>query len=433
MTNNCYSDPKTETLNLENPDPNNVFSSRTVRLFSTFFGFFSCMVSSDRPIEPIEVTSESDGSSSEGMNSRDIDSEHKQENRSKKLTKRNERSWVYLHSEKRACKDGEYFFCKAGNCKQRFSAKRGNTSGIGKHLEDIHRLKAPAKLTQASMLDFQTETKKATPKSFRQAFTEAVCKQYLSYSLIQQKVIQDSYVAFLNEFSTGLKKVPTFVSDKTIAADVSKMAETYVTEMSKRFKSKLSLCMDVWTAPNRMSFLGITFTYLDDDFVIQRGLLDMVHMKMKHSGYYIASLFQSSLDRYGIKKEMVGGVTQDNASNANACVDALVEEGFGREIFYGCFLHVLNLACQAAIEVYDPHRKTQVTRTRLVENFEDFSGSEDSQDEEDPDYHDEDAYTAELRDVENKSDVISKVCSFANSRQEQSLYSSTAMMVVETC
>ena len=95
--------------------------------------------------------------------------------------------------------------------------------------------------------------------------------------------------------------------------------------------------MDVWTGPNRMSFLGITFTYLNEDFIIQRGILDMVKMNEKHTGIYIAKLFQSAMDLYGIKPDMLGGVTQDNASNCDSCTEALVGMGYGRRIFYSCF------------------------------------------------------------------------------------------------
>jgi hypothetical protein len=50
----------------------------------------------------------------------------------------------------------------------------------------------------------------------------------------------------------------------------------------------------------------------------------------------IANLFEETLSKYSIDNEMIGGVTQDNASNAGACVDALVEKGYNREIFFGC-------------------------------------------------------------------------------------------------
>jgi hypothetical protein len=109
---------------------------------------------------------------------------------------------------------------------------------------------------------------------------------------------------------------------------------------------------------------------------------------------------------------MVSGVTQDNASNCGTCVNALVEKGYDRGIFYGCFLHVLNLACQAALEVFDPTRKKKTARIRLAEDVEDFSGSEDSHDEEDPDYE-EDDYEGELKDVKNYSNAVLNVSPFS--------------------
>jgi hypothetical protein len=124
------------------------------------------------------------------------------------------------------------------------------------------------------------------------------------------------------------------------------------------------------------------------------------------------------MELYGIKKDMIAGITQDNASNCGTCTDFLVNTGYDRHIFYGCFLQVLNLACQAAIEVYDPSRKKKTVRTKLVP-VDDFSGSEDSQDEEDEDYaedsqdeededYEKDEYAEELQEVKNRSNVILK-------------------------
>jgi hypothetical protein len=83
----------------------------------------------------------------------------------------------------------------------------------------------------------------------------------------------------------------------------------------------------------------------------------------------------------------------------------LVESGYDRQIFYGCFLHVLNLACQAAITVYDDSRSKKELRIRLAEDS-DFSGSEDSNDEEDPDYDEADEYVDELQDVQTHSNAV---------------------------
>ena len=286
-------------------------------------------------------------------------------------------------------------------------ASGGNTTTISAHLQRKHKLKPPKTFVQP-ILRFENNMPKR--KTFRQAFAELVAKQYLPYLLIQEKVLQDAFVTFRGE-----KHQPEFVTDKTVAADIARMAEEYIAEMKTRFQSKLSLSMDAWTGPNKMSFLGITFTYLDGNFDIQRGLLEMVKMKEKHTGDYMAKLFQQALSLYGIEKDMIGGVTQDNASNCGTCVEALVKDGFDSGLFYGCFLHILNLACQAALKVYDPEKKSKPMKRTVLTIIDDKSESEDSQDEEDLDFADDkfNQYAEELEDVGNKSNAILCVSSLS--------------------
>lgn len=349
-----------------------------------------------------------------GSEANNVDSDDSEEN----IEGKKKRSWVYLHSEKRENKGKQQFQClveinSSGKiCNKRVDASGGNTTTISAHLKRMHKLKPPTKFVQ-SVLSFDNNNM-PKPKTFRQAFAELIAKQYLPYSLIEEKVLQDSYVTFHNEWAKN-KNQPEFVTDKTVAADIARMAEDYIAEMKTRFKSKLSLSMDAWTGPNKMSFLGITFTYLDENFDIQRGLLEMVKMKEKHTGEYMAKLFQQALSLYGIDKDMVGGITQDNASNCGTCVEALVEDGFDRGLFYGCFLHVLNLACQAAIKVYDPDKNHKPVKRTVLTIFDDKSESEDSQDEEDPDFTDDEfnQYTEELEDVGNKSNAILRVSSLS--------------------
>ncbi len=227
-----------------------------------------------------------------------------------KTQDKKEKSWVYRHAEKRLVAGVPHFFClvkvnKTGKiCNRRFDAKDGVTSSIAKHLKTKHFLE-PGPKAQQTLDQFKIPQPKV--KQFREAFAELVAKQYLPFSLIQEKVLQDSYKAFYKEhIKTGVQ--PVFVTDKTIAADIARMANEYVETLKPSFDSKLSLCMDVWTGPNRMSFLGITFTYLDDNFYIQRGLLDMIKMSKSHTGENIAKLFQRVMDLYCIGKDNIGGV-----------------------------------------------------------------------------------------------------------------------------
>ena len=173
------------------------------------------------------------------------------------------RSWVYEHSEKLETKGTSFFHCRCKcrngrECDYKVQTKKGQTTLIANHLRDKQGLKPPTKLVQKT---FTNMTPKPKSKTFRQAFAELVAKQYLPFSLIDEKVLQDAFIAFLKENRTNIIQ-PIFVTRKTVAADISKMADDYIAQMKVRFQSKLSLCMDAWTGPNKMSFLGITFTWM---------------------------------------------------------------------------------------------------------------------------------------------------------------------------
>jgi len=93
---------------------------------------------------------------------------------------------------------------------------------------------------------------KRKKKTFREAFAQFVAKQYLPFSIIQEKSLQDSYLAFLEEFGS-MNIEPMFVTDKTVAADILKMADQYVVVISKRFTSRHVNPLEYWRA-NKVRF-----------------------------------------------------------------------------------------------------------------------------------------------------------------------------------
>ena len=134
---------------------------------------------------------------------------------------------------------------KGRQCTYKVQTKKGNTTNISNHLREKHSLKPAAKQTAIS-----NKLITAGFESFREALAIGVAKQYLHFTFICEKSIQDSYLAFHREFNAK-KMQPVFITDKTVASDIKTMADKYVNEMKLRFTSKLSLCMDVWTGPNR--------------------------------------------------------------------------------------------------------------------------------------------------------------------------------------
>ena len=154
------------------------------------------------------------------------------------------RSWVYEYSEKLE-KSGKSFFCcrvelrDGKQCTYKEQSNGGNTTNISNHLKSRHKLKPPKLQVQTTLDHFENMPQKPKSKSFRESFAELVTKQYLPFSLIEEKVLQDAFITFYNEWAKT-KTQPAFVTDKTIAADIAKMADAYVAEMKTRFQSKLS-------------------------------------------------------------------------------------------------------------------------------------------------------------------------------------------------
>lgn len=129
-----------------------------------------------------------------------------------KVTKK--RSWVYSYAEKVEEGNRAWFDCryklKSGNvCPYKVHTKDGQTSKIAKHLKEKHGLKPPTKEIQTTMDQFQGMCKPKKEKTFRRAFSELVVKQYLPFSIIEQRVLRDSYIAYYNEY-VKTKTPPTF-------------------------------------------------------------------------------------------------------------------------------------------------------------------------------------------------------------------------------
>ncbi len=134
------------------------------------------------------------------------------------------RSWVYQYSEKIEKNGKVYFRCKVelkngGVCKYKASSVKGQTTNIASHLMQKHALKCPTKQNQSTLDQFALMRPTKRTKTFRNAFAELVAKQYLPFSLIGEKELQDSYLAFLEEYKSS-RSIPTFVTDKTVASDI---------------------------------------------------------------------------------------------------------------------------------------------------------------------------------------------------------------------
>lgn len=125
---------------------------------------------------------------------------------------------------------------------------------------------------------------------------------------------------------------------------------------------RLSLTTDSWSAINGAQHAAITVHQINNEWVYQHCVLDIIHLKEPiHLGEYLAEQLQAITDDFGITNG-VFTITQDNASNntvmlaefeIGACTGIasiqqpwsfIVKEGDVR-----CMAHIINLAVQAAL------------------------------------------------------------------------------------
>lgn len=130
----------------------------------------------------------------------------------------------------------------------------------------------------------------------------------------------------------------------------------------KMLDSKFSITLDVWTARNALSFLGVTMHYIDNNWNKCDLLLELKPLRCDHTGENLSKILIEILEKYQLTSRLLG-VTVDNASNNSTMVEAL-------EVYYQkyhpeagfslawnkieCVAHVINLAAQ---EIMKPFKK----------------------------------------------------------------------------
>ncbi|OJT13582.1 hypothetical protein TRAPUB_9870 [Trametes pubescens] len=123
---------------------------------------------------------------------------------------------------------------------------------------------------------------------------------------------------------------------------------------------KIHICVDGWTSPNVLSFLGVT-AHWHRDGAIEHIILDFIRLTNGHTGKYLAEKLVECLTEYGIQKKVLA-VTLDNADNNTTMLKemhSLVKELRGPKARVRCFGHVLNLVVKAIMSMFMRKPKTK--------------------------------------------------------------------------
>ncbi|CAG7832541.1 unnamed protein product [Allacma fusca] len=94
----------------------------------------------------------------------------------------------------------------------------------------------------------------------------------------------------------------------------------------KQFESlpgKYSLCIDAWTSPNQIPFLGITIHYFNNERKQVHELLEFKHLLGKHTGEMMGDAIIEILRDYFLNLSNIHSYTTDNALNNDTMFEHL--------------------------------------------------------------------------------------------------------------
>lgn len=114
-------------------------------------------------------------------------------------------------------------------------------------------------------------------------------------------------------------------SRSTLVTHITKAYNFY----RKRLRNKLNkanslihFSADLWTSPNRASFIGVHAQWVDEEYNLQNILIGLPECKSSHSGPQQAVHIMELIRWYKIGSNL-GFFTSDNASSNDTCLRAI--------------------------------------------------------------------------------------------------------------
>ncbi|KIJ42622.1 hypothetical protein M422DRAFT_147370, partial [Sphaerobolus stellatus SS14] len=146
-----------------------------------------------------------------------------------------------------------------------------------------------------------------------------------------------------------------------VARDVDEIFTTtkaHVKQYLIDMDGKVHVVVDGWTAPQVISFLGITVQFVKNG-QIRSFILDFIRLLEGHTGEYLAEKLAECLNDYGLSNKVIA-LTSDNASNNRTLCQNLTKHipSFkGESAWVRCFAHTINLAVKAILSHFLPQSK----------------------------------------------------------------------------
>lgn len=258
-------------------------------------------------------------------------------------------------------KDGkEKATCKHCRKEYAYDSQKGGTSTMSRHLKKCPRLKMQdvgQLLLSTNNGELATRARKIDQSKFRDLVARLIIGKNLPFNCVEWTEFRE-LCSYLNV------DVET-ISRNTTRSDILKMHKFQKEVIRKKLQcapGKICLTSDMWTSVNTTGYISLTVHFVDQDWVLQKFLLNFSPLPPPHTGQALSDKLFLMLNDWGIEGK-VTSITLDNAASNTSCVKIMKSRFIARNVMSDtgkrnfhirCCAHIINLIVRDGLTEIDP-------------------------------------------------------------------------------
>ncbi|CAI7916442.1 unnamed protein product [Closterium sp. NIES-53] len=181
-------------------------------------------------------------------------------------------------------------------------------------------------------------TTKLSTEELRQAIAKLVVTCDLPFRIVESEAVSVPCLLYEGDLANFIPSRWT-VSRHTVVFAAGALWSAIAEMLAKEGElgCKVSITIDMWTAPNNKAWLVVTGQWIDENFQLRTMVLEFCEMLGRHGGREMAQVVEETVVQWGLEGRCIG-VTSDNTSGNIAAFRRMSEEG-GGQCFFNSRMH----------------------------------------------------------------------------------------------
>jgi hypothetical protein len=265
-------------------------------------------------------------------------------------------SWIYLHGIELEKKNTQGTWTRYWLCKQcyltgsRKPMPNASTTSCSNHLQNQHNTypvgRGPSAPTSTSRMDqyLYDEHPYLHAEHWQTSFINWIVVNDISFEAATDPLLHDVILRGGPTVKDLLPSRPT-IRQWLITTYTERLID--VKESIANSRSKIVLSLDGWSAPNKLSLLGVVGHWLDKERNLKTALLGLRPIE-GHAGNNIADVLRNVMETFELTTEKVSAYQMDNATNNDTALKAL-NSATTPQTRLRCLGHIINLVVKALL------------------------------------------------------------------------------------